>query len=115
MSIYTTTSFNLQLNDPMGEATAKMNIADLRKVLNLPESPDSGSGENSKTSPQTPQTDFGPCHQRIQRVRRESMEQLDLIKVVVGLCFFLFCDWFLVLEICINLVRTAKVYITYFI
>lgn len=72
----------------MGEATAKMNIADLKKVLNLPESPDSGTGESSKTTPTTPQNEFAPCHQRIHRVRRESMEQLDLIKVVVG---FVFC------------------------
>lgn len=71
----------------MGEVTAKMNIGDLRKVLNLPETPSSGEGTNSKNTPTTPKSDILPTHQRIHRVRRESMEQLDLIKVVV----FCFC------------------------
>lgn len=64
----------------MGEATAKMNIADLRKILDLPESPESMCDTPS------PKEMNDISHQRIQRVRRESMEQLSLIKVVV-LCF----------------------------
>lgn len=97
----------------MGQATAKMNITDLRKVLGLSEA---SSEESSKSpeasdpsanpSPTTPITTTG--HQvsieqnrsdstasegstapsqnhsqgsRVYRVRRESMEQLNLIKV----------------------------------
>ncbi|EFA00406.2 G-protein-signaling modulator 2 isoform X1 [Tribolium castaneum] len=62
-----------ELGDPMGEATAKMNIADLRKILNLPDSPESCDSDSPKENDVT--------HQRIQRVRRESMEQLSLIKL----------------------------------
>lgn len=77
----------------MGEATAKMNIADLKKILNLPESPDSSDQTISKSS--STETDFS-AHQRIHRVRRESMEQLNLIKVVgVYVCFvfFITSEW----------------------
>lgn len=67
--------FKLQLEDPMGEATAKMNIADLHKILNLPDSTSPDEPSNSTKS------EAAPALRRIQRVRRESMEQLDLIKV----------------------------------
>lgn len=103
----------------MGQATAKMNITDLRKVLGLSEA---SSEESSKSpeasdpsanpSPTTPITTTG--HQvsieqdrsgstasegstalsqnqsqgsRVYRVRRESMEQLNLIKVGVAFIF----------------------------
>lgn len=67
----------------MGEATAKMNISDLKKILNLPESPDSDDQlqVSKSNSLEMQETDFS-VHQRIHRVRRESMEQLNLIKVV---------------------------------
>lgn len=65
----------------MGEATAKMNIADLKKILNIPESPDS----SDSMTPRSYCSDSGDKdiseNQRIHRVRRESMEQLSLIKV----------------------------------
>lgn len=69
--------------DPMGEATAKMNISDLKKVLGLPESPDSNEN-NANICNETTQFDNGTLNNRIQRVRRESMEQLDLFKVVMA-------------------------------
>jgi hypothetical protein len=46
----------------LGQATAHMNVSDLRKVLGLPNIQDD-------------------VPQNSQRVRRQSMEQLDLIKV----------------------------------
>ncbi|CAH0546514.1 unnamed protein product [Brassicogethes aeneus] len=69
-----------ELNDSMGEATAKMNITDLRKILDIPESPNTLL-ENSNTS--SPDNDKlnDITHQQMQRLRRESMEQLSLIKL----------------------------------
>ena len=58
----------------MGQATAQMNVSDLRKVLGLPSSdlsPDSLELVSSQPSPGL----------RRYRVRRQSMEQLDLLKV----------------------------------
>lgn len=66
-----------QLGDPMGQATAQMNVADLRKVLGLP------SSDLSPDSLELVSTLGGqpsPALQRY-RVRRQSMEQLDLFKV----------------------------------
>lgn len=84
----------------MGEATAKMNVADLRKILNLPESPDSSSETPSLKSISPNQVHDG-THQRIHRVRRESMEQLSLIKVVVFMFVFFF--YFLIIIYAANL------------
>lgn len=64
----------------MGEATAKMNITDLKKILNIPESPDLNNSETSRSYCSGSGGD-NSGEQRIQRVRRESMEQLSLIKV----------------------------------
>lgn len=86
-----------QLEDPMGEATAKMNVADLRKVLGLDEeeisvkSPsltvinDQLDVTNSALSYKSNSNSIPERtteYQRFHRVRRESMEQLNLIKVV---------------------------------
>ncbi|PSN35366.1 G-protein-signaling modulator 2 [Blattella germanica] len=63
-----------ELGDPMGQATAQMNVSDLRKVLGLPSSdlsPDSLELVSSQPSPGL----------RRYRVRRQSMEQLDLLKL----------------------------------
>jgi hypothetical protein len=54
----------------MGQATAQMNVSDLRKVLGLP---------TSDLSPDSLEL-VSPGIQRY-RVRRQSMEQLDLFKV----------------------------------
>lgn len=65
----------------MGEATAKMNIADLKKILNIPESPDSSDSVTTRSYCSDSAEKEMSGSQRIQRVRRESMEQLSLIKV----------------------------------
>lgn len=54
----------------MGQATAQMNVSDLRKVLGLP---------TSDLSPDSLEL-VSPGLQRY-RVRRQSMEQLDLFEV----------------------------------
>lgn len=72
----------VQLGDPLGQATAQMNVSDLRKALGLPAgelSPDSEQLVASFTQPSP-----GPALRRY-RVRRESMEQLQLIKVALRL------------------------------
>lgn len=73
-----------ELGDPVGETTARINIADLKKVLNVPDSQsDSESlaelqqklvnkNQNATSSSNT---------SRMHRLRRQSMEQLDLIKL----------------------------------
>lgn len=70
----------------MGEATAKMNICDLKKILDIPNSPDIDIEPNASKS--TPKSDSMNIiqHQQLHRVRRESMEQLSLIKVVLFHC-----------------------------
>ncbi|XP_066138449.1 G-protein-signaling modulator 2 isoform X2 [Euwallacea fornicatus] len=66
-----------EIGDPLGEATAKMNIADLKKVLNLPESPEAIDEVPPlmKTPGRLDRDNY------LHRVRRESMEQLSLIKM----------------------------------
>lgn len=66
----------------MGEATARMNITDLKKILNIDDSPDSNSESSSRS---TPKSEFSKNSQFTHRVRRESMEQLSLIKVIIFL------------------------------
>ncbi|XP_067617458.1 G-protein-signaling modulator 2 [Eurosta solidaginis] len=75
----------IELQDPVGESTARVNISDLRKLLGLPSSPidfeersiasdvSAGNEQRSDSS--------GSTHSRMMRVRRQSMEQLDLIKI----------------------------------
>lgn len=76
-----------ELGDPVGETTARINIADLKKVLNVPDSQsDTESlaelqqklmrkGQNASTSSNISGSS------RMHRLRRQSMEQLDLIKL----------------------------------
>ncbi|KAJ9580645.1 hypothetical protein L9F63_024180 [Diploptera punctata] len=63
-----------ELGDPMGQATAQMNVSDLRKVLGLP------SNELSPESLELVSSQPSPGLRRY-RVRRKSMEQLDLLKL----------------------------------
>lgn len=70
-----------ELEDPVGEATAKLNITDLKKILNINENSD-GSVSVPSSAPSTESLkDSNGLTQRIHRVRRESMEQLNLIKL----------------------------------
>lgn len=79
------------LDDVDGQSTAKINIIDLRKVLGLPDlSFDSdseiecqtkrSSDENNSSSGHSQSTAINNSSRQF-RVRRQSMEQLDLIKV----------------------------------
>ncbi|KAJ8957073.1 hypothetical protein NQ318_007286, partial [Aromia moschata] len=70
-----------ELGDPMGEATAKMNISDLKKILNIPESPDNDTESPSSSSSSKEEIANNASHHQLHRVRRESMEQLSLIKL----------------------------------
>ncbi|XP_055594329.1 G-protein-signaling modulator 2 [Uranotaenia lowii] len=91
-----------ELGDVVGENTAKMNISDLRKILGLPELPctDSASllaavendtvhelvatGNQNNTqlsSGSGGKLSVGGLGSKQHRVRRQSMEQLDLIKL----------------------------------
>ncbi|XP_076272973.1 G-protein-signaling modulator pins isoform X2 [Rhynchophorus ferrugineus] len=63
-----------ELSDQMGEATAKMNVADLKRILNLPDSPEVRDEVLPLKTP-------SKMDQHLHRVRRESMEQLSLIKL----------------------------------
>lgn len=92
-----------ELGDTVGENTAKMNISDLRKILGLPELPaDSapiavsdndalqelinqntqiGGAGSINTSGKSISLGSGALLSKQYRVRRQSMEQLDLIKL----------------------------------
>ncbi|EDW38869.1 GL13702 [Drosophila persimilis] len=72
-----------ELHDPVGESTARVNISDLRKLLGLPETERSPTeDERSSASDHSHQSDGSENSQgRMIRVRRQSMEQLDLIKI----------------------------------
>lgn len=65
-----------EVGDVKGEETAKMNITDLRRMLGLPEMSDSESLPELPSS-----TDTNDSGSRQFRVRRQSMEQLNLIKL----------------------------------
>lgn len=82
----------------MGQATAKMNIQDLRKVLGLSDDETSVKSPDVLTPPEQAMASTPPAQnsnekqietaaQRFHRVRRESMEQLNLIKVESFVCF----------------------------
>lgn len=71
-----------ELDDPVGQQTARVNINDLNRILGLPEleasEPHSPVEVHSSTSSNS---DNSQSHSRIHRVRRQSMEQLNLIKI----------------------------------
>lgn len=66
-----------EITDPMGEATAKMNIADLKRILDIPGSPELADEVPPLKTPMKQDS----SQQHLHRVRRESMEQLSLIKL----------------------------------
>lgn len=85
-----------QLGDSVGESTARMNVSDLRKMLGLPDAPmeaDSLSDIRSTADSDdaVSQTRSSNSSSRHFRVRRQSMEQLDLIKVFSFVFPFRFC------------------------
>lgn len=73
-----------ELGDPVGETTARINIVDLKKVLNVPDSQNSDSEslvELQQKLMQKNVTAASGSISRQHRLRRQSMEQLDLIKL----------------------------------
>ncbi|XP_037046634.1 G-protein-signaling modulator 2 isoform X1 [Bradysia coprophila] len=74
-----------ELGDSVGESTARMNVSDLRKMLGLPDAPiDTGSLSDVRSADSddaVSQTRSSNSSSRHFRVRRQSMEQLDLIKL----------------------------------
>ncbi|XP_055381974.1 G-protein-signaling modulator 2 [Condylostylus longicornis] len=81
----------VELTDQIGESTAKINIIDLRKILGLPEWKANNNEilsvtVESNTKPNTTSTQNENASNikhitKCIRVRRQSMEQLDLIKI----------------------------------
>lgn len=75
-----------ELGDPIGETTARINIADLKKVLNVPDSQSDTESlaelqQKLMHKTQNASTSSSSGTSRIHRMRRQSMEQLDLIKL----------------------------------
>lgn len=76
-----------ELGDPVGETTARINIADLKKVLNVPDSQSDTESLKElqqklmQKSQNTSQASTTSGMTRQHRLRRQSMEQLDLIKL----------------------------------
>ncbi|EAT33528.1 AAEL014195-PA, partial [Aedes aegypti] len=75
-----------ELGDVVGENTAKMNISDLRKILGLPELPNDtlhelSSNQNTQHGGAGALKSGSGLLSKQYRVRRQSMEQLDLIKL----------------------------------
>lgn len=82
------------LEDFDGQNTAKINITDLRKMLGLPDMTFDSDSEIDVTKKSDENSSSGKSNASVGasnrqfRVRRQSMEQLDLIKVLVS---FMFC------------------------
>jgi G-protein signaling modulator 2 len=80
-----------ELGDPIGETTARINITDLKKVLNVPDTlSDTDSllelqqklmHKNQNHTATSSNTSTTSALSRQHRLRRQSMEQLDLIKL----------------------------------
>ncbi|ALC45953.1 raps [Drosophila busckii] len=76
-----------ELHDQVGESTARINISDLRKLMGMPEADHTPTPEEERSSASDHsasghQSDGSENSQgRMVRVRRQSMEQLDLIKI----------------------------------
>lgn len=72
-----------ELEDHMGQATAQMNVDDLQKILGLEKNPQESNKENLNTQKLATNATTNvpttmPCRYRL---RRQSMDNLDLIKV----------------------------------
>ncbi|XP_071557662.1 uncharacterized protein Pins isoform X2 [Temnothorax nylanderi] len=72
-----------ELEDQMGQATAQMNVDDLQKILGLEKSQQENNKENLNTQKSTSNATSNvpttmPCRYRL---RRQSMDNLDLIKL----------------------------------
>jgi G-protein signaling modulator 2 len=74
-----------ELQDPIGETTARINIGDLKKVLNVPDSQSDTESlaelHQKLTKKAQDVSTVSTASGRMHRLRRQSMEQLDLIKL----------------------------------
>uniref|UniRef100_A0A8D8YHZ0 G-protein-signaling modulator 2 n=1 Tax=Cacopsylla melanoneura TaxID=428564 RepID=A0A8D8YHZ0_9HEMI len=70
-----------QLGDPLGQVTAQMNVTDLRKALGMAASDLSPDSLQLINSYNASSNQASPGVRRYNRVRRNSMDQLDLIKL----------------------------------
>lgn len=73
-----------ELEDEMGQATAQMNIDDLHKILGLDKNQQESNKENLNTQKLSTNTSNIPTTTSCRyRLRRQSMDNLDLIKVCI--------------------------------
>ncbi|KAL5287627.1 GPSM2 family protein [Megaselia abdita] len=70
-----------ELDDPVGQQTARVNINDLNRILGLPELEASEPHSPVEVHSSTSSNSDSQSNSRIHRVRRQSMEQLNLIKI----------------------------------
>lgn len=71
-----------KLNDPMGQATAQMNVTDLKKILGLDKGDEEvESGNGMRLNPTAKASAMAASSPGRYRLRRQSMDNLDLIKV----------------------------------
>ena len=88
--------FSLQIGDPTGEATAQMNLADLRRTLGVDGDGGCGGMGNSTKGHASEADDDGLYGADSKARRRLSMERMDLLKVCLCLAAFvaLLFFWF---------------------
>jgi hypothetical protein len=89
--------FSLQIGDPTGEATAQMNLADLRRTLGVDGDGGCGGMGNSTKGHASEADDDGLYGADSKARRRLSMERMDLLKVCLCLAAFVALLFFLVL------------------
>ncbi|XP_015520834.1 G-protein-signaling modulator 2 isoform X1 [Neodiprion lecontei] len=71
-----------ELNDPMGQATAQMNVTDLKKLLGLEKGDgEAESGNGMHLIPTSKASAIAASSPGRYRLRRQSMDNLDLIKL----------------------------------
>jgi hypothetical protein len=80
--------FSLQIGDPTGEATAQMNLADLRRTLGVDGDGGCGGMGNSTKGHASEADDDGLYGADSKARRRLSMERMDLLKVCLCLAAF---------------------------
>jgi len=77
-------SFSLKIGDPTGEATAQMNLADLRRTLGVDGDGGCGGMGNSTKGHASEADDDGLYGADSKARRRLSMERMDLLKVCLS-------------------------------
>ena len=70
-----------ELGDEMGQATAQMNVEDLQKILGIDKIIPKDDKANNTQSIKTPASNIAASSPGRYRLRRQSMDNLNLIKV----------------------------------